>query len=139
MGRFVRETNMARVLVIEDDELARESVTLMLEESGHEVSMADDGDVGLKMFAEEPYDLVVTDLIMPEVNGMDVLSQIKQEHPDTRVIVISGGGRLTPVSYLDVAEKLGADDVLTKPFTAFELTSSAAMVLHSPPAPNPFH
>ncbi|MEX0299127.1 MAG: response regulator [Kordiimonas sp.] len=130
---------MARVLVIEDDELARESVTLMLEESGHEVAMADDGDVGLKMFSEEPYDLVVTDLIMPEVNGMDVLSQIKQEHPDTRVIVISGGGRLTPISYLDVAMKLGADDVLTKPFTAFELTSSAAMVLHSPAAPNPFH
>lgn len=130
---------MTRILVIEDDELARESVTLMLEENGYEVEMASDGDVGLKMFAQEHFDLVVTDLIMPEVNGMDVLSQIKQEHPETRVIVISGGGRLTPISYLDVAKKLGADDVLTKPFTAFELTSAAAMVLHSPVAPSPFH
>tara|TARA_R110002096_G_scaffold332392_3_gene526422 strand:- start:544 stop:936 length:393 start_codon:yes stop_codon:yes gene_type:complete len=130
---------MTRILVIEDDELARESVTLMLEERGYEVEMADDGDVGLKMFAESQYDLVITDLIMPEVNGMDVLTQIKQKHPDTRVIVISGGGRLTPISYLDVAQKLGADDVLTKPFTAFELTTSAAMVLNSPVAPSPFH
>lgn len=130
---------MTRVLVIEDDELARESVTLMLEEHGYEVAMAGDGDVGLQMFDAEPYDLVVTDLVMPAVNGMDVLTKIKQEHPETRVIVISGGGRLTPVSYLDVAKKLGADDVLSKPFTATELATSAAVVLNSPAALNPFH
>lgn len=130
---------MAKVLVIEDDELARESVTLMLEENGYEVAMADDGDVGLEMFEKEEFDAVVTDLIMPQVNGMDVLMQIKQHKPGTRVLVISGGGRLTPLSYLDVAQKLGADDVLTKPFTANDLITSMKMIMSSPPTPGVYH
>lgn len=130
---------MAKVLVIEDDELARESVVLMLEENGHEVEMANDGDVGMKLFFKEHFDLVVTDLIMPEMNGMDVLMSIKQERPKTRVLVISGGGRLTPISYLDVAKKLGADEILAKPFSARELVASVKMALNSTPTTGVFH
>jgi len=128
---------MAKILVIEDDELARESVVLMLEENGHEVLVADDGDVGMNIFEEAPFDnmpidIVVTDLIMPNMSGMDVLARVKKQQPDMKVIVISGGGRLTPLSYLDVAKRLGADEVLAKPFRPRDLNASVQTVLDSP-------
>jgi CheY-like chemotaxis protein len=120
---------MAKVLVIEDDELARESVSLILEESGHDVIQADDGDVGIQRMQREECDVVVTDIIMPTVDGLGVLAEIKLHHPRTRVIAISGGGRLTPLSWLDVAKKLGADEVLAKPFSAKDLNSCMQLVL----------
>lgn len=129
---------MAKILVIEDDELARESIVLMLKEKGHEVLTAEDGHIGLDVFEknqmyQKPIDMVLTDLIMPTISGMDVLSQIKNKQPDTKVVVISGGGRLTPLSYLDVAKRLGADDVLAKPFTLRALNTTIQSVLYSSP------
>lgn len=120
---------MVKVLVIDDNELARESVTMVLEDQNYEVFQANDGDIGIDMMGLDAYDVVVTDLIMPTMHGIDVLCEIKQLYPETKVIVVSGGSRVTPLSHLDLAKKLGADGILGKPFTANELQMSMQAAL----------
>ncbi len=115
---------MAKILVIDDDQFAREALLEITEDMGHSVLTANDGDKGMKELRQQHFDVVVTDLIMPNMNGIDVLCQIKRDFALTKVIVISAGSSMTPLSYLDQAKKLGADDVLAKPFSYTDLQTS---------------
>jgi len=120
---------MAHILLIDDDTLALESMTIVLEDNGYEVSTAVNGAIGLLMIDMHSFDLVITDLIMPEKEGIATLIEVKRDHPALKTIVISGGGRNQKDLYLEYASNLGANDVLAKPFSASELTTSVRHVL----------
>lgn len=107
---------MSKVLVIDDDANVRITLQAVLEDAGYEVSLADDGLRGYAAFKREHPDLVVTGIIMPEQEGIGTIRQIIGEHPDTKIIAISGGARSNNFDYLQLARKFGAKAVLPKPF-----------------------
>ena len=107
---------MARILVIDDDATIRLSLKLALEDADHQVEEAANGLEGIDRFRVNPSDLVITDIFMPEKEGMELIDEIKRDHPETKIIAISGGGRMNPDDYLTIARRLGADRTLLKPF-----------------------
>lgn len=113
---------MATILVIEDDDAVRDLLVEAIEQAGHTVIAADGGAVGLSKFAEERPDLVLTDIIMPGRDGLEVISEISSADPDARVVAMSGGALgTTAVSCLDAAMQLGTMAVLKKPFRLTQL------------------
>ncbi len=108
---------MARILVIDDDELLRETVREVLEDAGHEVEEAEDGVVGVRVFKEHPADLVITDIIMPNKEGIQTIWEIKQASPSVQIIAVSGGVPGQPESDLPLAETFGAARSIQKPFS----------------------
>lgn len=97
--------------------MVRSSIEAVLADKGYEVVTAADGDRGIRAFRDSHPDLVITDLIMPEQEGIATICQIRRERPDAKIIAISGGARRLPqIDVLDMALKLGADDALAKPF-----------------------
>ncbi len=107
---------MPRILVIDDEESIREMLRAMLEREGYDVLDASNGAEGIKLCVNDPADLIITDIIMPEKDGMETIVEIRREFPDTKIIAISGGDRVEPGAYLEMAKKLGAQDTFTKPF-----------------------
>lgn len=102
---------------------------LMLEHAGHTVWEADDGKAGLKMFAHANADLVITDLVMPGTEGFEVLQALRKYLPRVKIIVISGGVRDNRELYLTMATRLGADQVLAKPFSNEALMNAVNALL----------
>lgn len=115
---------MARILVIDDEELVRAAVRVTLEGAGHQVTEAEDGEEGISRQRERPFDVVITDILMPTKEGIETIMQLRKDFEDLKIIAISGGGRTDNVNYLDLAEKLGAEKTLVKPFTNAELLQS---------------
>ena len=107
---------MARILVIDDDDTVRLSLRMSLEDAGHAVEEARDGAAGLESLKNRPVDLVISDIFMPEKEGLETIDEIRHDYADIKIIAISGGGRIDPEDYLDIAKKLGADRALFKPF-----------------------
>jgi CheY-like chemotaxis protein len=112
-----------RVLLIEDDGSVRRIVRKMLERGRHEVTEAENGRVGLDRLRDGAFDLVITDIIMPEMDGLETLIELRKHYPTLAVIAMSGGGRM---DVLGSAEKLGASAVLHKPFTIDLMTTAIA-------------
>lgn len=112
---------MARILVIDDEEDIRMTVTMALESMGHEVTEAIDGTDGLRRFGVEQNDLVITDLLMPDKEGIETILELRKIRPDIKIIVMSGGGRINAQHVLEAAKRLGANIALKKPFSIAEL------------------
>ncbi len=112
---------MARVLVVDDQPDFRRATIRLLERAGHTVTEAADGAEGLRQIAAHPTDLVVTDLFMPDMDGLEFMRELARRRPGTRVIAVSGGGAMDAASILEVASALGAVRTLAKPVdpTAF--------------------
>lgn len=106
---------MSRILIIDDDDLIRQMLRAVLEREGYDVLDASDGREGLRVFMKNPVDLVVTDLVMPEKEGLEIIIELRRNFPDLKIIAISGGGTVGGSQYLDVAGKLGADKIMGKP------------------------
>lgn len=129
---------MKDVLVIDDEPLIRDVLRLALEEHGFNVMEAPNGRLGLEMFVERRPPLVITDIIMPEMDGLELLIQLKKVDPCVRVLAMSGGGRLINRDYLPTALELGADDVIWKPFADAQLIEAiAGLVERGAAAPRP--
>jgi DNA-binding response OmpR family regulator len=121
---------MRKVLIIEDDTLARQMLREAIEGMGYAVTDAPNGEVGLELFRVAPSDLVVTDLVMPRVDGLDVIGRLRREAGQVRILAISGGApRLTAKRCLGLASSYGADCLLKKPFTLFELKSTVRQLV----------
>jgi CheY-like chemotaxis protein len=120
---------MALILLIEDDFNLRQVLTAALEKTGHEVMEAPNGKIGIEEFIKRPADLVVTDLFMPEQDGIETIMILKNKYPDVKIIAMSGGGRMPPESYLESAKILGAIQVLSKPFEISDFLDALDMVL----------
>jgi CheY-like chemotaxis protein len=108
---------MQRVLIIDDDEQVRALLYEILERAGFAVIEAINGAEGLKLYRSQPTDLVITDLIMPEKEGVETILELRREFPDARVVAISGGGRNGGRDYLLIAAQLGARRTVAKPFS----------------------
>jgi CheY-like chemotaxis protein len=96
---------MEKVLVIDDDSLVRDTTVRILEREGYQVVVASDGVRGLRVFRTEQPDLVITDIIMPEKEGIETIGEIRGDRPDAKIIAISVGGRIGNVDVLKIAEK----------------------------------
>lgn len=123
---------MATILVIDDDEQLQELVTLVLRRAGHEVLAADNGHAGIAIAEKRPLDLVVTDIFMPQMDGLEVLRALKASHPQLKIVAMSGGSPMVDLDFLPVARALGASDILSKPFTPADLTAAVATALAAP-------
>jgi CheY-like chemotaxis protein len=123
---------MARILVIDDDADVLRSVRRVLEVHGHTVREAADGGTALRHFAGDPTDLVLTDIFMPQMDGIELIMRVKATFPEARVIAMSGGGALPSENVLGAASMLGAEDVLAKPFTPDELVEAVERALAGP-------
>ena len=106
---------MPRILIIDDEPQIRSMLRLMLERDGYEVVEAPDGIEGIRAYRQKPADLIITDLIMPNKDGIGMIIELQKEFPDVKIIAMSGGGLNKPEGYLKGAQKLGADCTLTKP------------------------
>lgn len=104
-----------RVLLIDDDPLIREIGREMLSRAGYAVTTAEDGAEGLKTVAEGDFDLLITDMVMPDADGLDVIREVRGRLPDLPVIAISSGGRVGADFYLKLASAMGANAVFPKP------------------------
>ena len=121
---------MAHILIIDDDELFRESLVLMLEQLGHSVVEAANGLQGMACFELEAFDLVMTDLVMPEQEGIETILKIRRKKTGIKIIAMSGGGNISITrTNLESAKKLGATATLSKPFSADELSNLLAKTL----------
>lgn len=109
------------ILVIDDDTLVCETIATFLEIAGHKVRSAHDGHIGINMIKESEPDLVITDIVMPTKEGMETIIDIVKQHPDMKIIAISGQGMSAGISYLDMAKRLGAHASIAKPFTRQDL------------------
>lgn len=101
----------------------------MLEGSGHEVAVAAQGAEGLTLFGEHPVDLVITDIFMPEKEGIETILELRHQSPQTKIIAISGGGRAGNLDISATAKNLGAHQTLAKPFARQELLDAVNAVL----------
>lgn len=115
---------MARILVVDDEDLVRLTLRQMLEAAGHVVFEAANGRQGVALQAEQPVDLVLTDIIMPEQEGIETIVQLRRKNPKLKIIAISGGGRMKNMDFLKIAANVGADATLAKPFSTKELTEA---------------
>lgn len=117
---------MATVLVIEDDPQMRRLVARALAMAQHQVLQARNGREGLEQFRAHHPAVVITDLVMPEMEGIEIIRQLRQEAPTIRIIAMSGGGTTGSMMFLDFARELGADAVLSKPFRASDVIALVA-------------
>jgi CheY-like chemotaxis protein len=106
---------MAKILIVDDEISIRKMLTLLFEREGYEVKDACDGKQGIVRAKEFEPDLIITDLLMPEKEGLETIKEIRQTNPDIKIIAISGGGIIQPEMYLHLAEKVGANLSFTKP------------------------
>jgi len=110
---------MATILIIDDDDLIRVLLRSVLEEAGYKVAEAVNGRQGLELYRQRPADLVITDIVMPEMNGLDMLLALTREFLHAKVIAITGAGEEKNV--LDVAKLLGARQTFQKPLSIPQL------------------
>jgi DNA-binding NtrC family response regulator len=122
---------MARILVIDDDEAIRSVLTMLISQKNHEVVTAQDGRRGLKATTNDHFDLLIIDIFMPEMDGLEAMRLVRKDRPDLPIIVMSGSGnRDTLPDFLAMATKLGAIESIPKPFRPAELFEVVEKSLH---------
>lgn len=122
---------MSRVLIIDDDAQMRRLLHQALSRRGHIVDEAVDGLHALHRFAEKPSDLVITDIIMPEREGIETIRELRHKCPELPIIAISGGGREGPQNYLSLALAMGASRSFSKPFRIEEILTAVQELTRS--------
>ncbi len=120
--------NSRSILVVDDEAELRDVVTRVLMGAGHRVTAAVDGQEAIARMGRETFDLVLTDVIMPEKDGMQVITEARKRLPQVEIVAMSGGGHIPREQYLRIATGLGAHAVLEKPFTSRELIDTVAAV-----------
>ena len=122
---------MARILIIEDDDQFRTMLRKMLETAGYnDIEEAANGSIGVKLFRQHPFDLVITDIVMPDKEGLEMITELVRDYPRIKIIAISGGGRTGTQNYLKMAKYLGAGRTLAKPFEYSDLIDAVQELLN---------
>lgn len=122
----------ARILLVDDDRLVSETLSAILQQAGYAITTAADGDAGLRELRSQEFDLVITDIMMPEKDGIATIMEIRRNNPLRKIIAISGGSLEFDLDYLDFAEKLGADGILHKPINREQLLTMVEPLLERP-------
>lgn len=118
-----------RVLLIDDEKMLRDVLRDAFVAAGYDVAVAANGAEGVRMFEEAPSDIIVTDVLMPDKDGLEVIMELRKRHPDLKIVAISGGDRTGNRRYLRIAKELGAARILPKPFRPKELLAVVEEVL----------
>ena len=126
---IVQTALVMRILIVDDDDQMRSLIGKMLDGTGHDVVVAPDGKAGLGLIDEQPPDVVVTDILMPETDGLELIYTLRRDFPDVKIIAISGCGETGYLNFLSEAEEFGADETLRKPFTRAQLLETIERVL----------
>jgi DNA-binding response OmpR family regulator len=124
---------MPTILVIDDDDQVRSMLRDMLEFEGYHVIDAANGRQGISSFQQQPVDLVITDILMPEKEGLETIIELRKSQPGLQIIAISGGGARSNMDYLLSADMLGATKTFSKPVDRKELLSAIALLLRQAP------
>lgn len=119
------------ILVVDDDATVRLSLEVLLEDLGYAVIAADDGMRGLAAFRKHRPALVLTDIIMPRMDGIELVREMRRERSDVKIIAMSGGGRVGNTDFVALAQKLGADAGIQKPFDGDALNEILITLLRS--------
>jgi len=129
---------MAEILVVDDMEGVRKTIGSMLKRGGHNVTPAANGIKAIDLLKSQRFDLVVTDILMPEGDGVGLIAELKKNQPNVRVLAISGGGRIIDsTDCLRIAQGLGAHAAVMKPFTRDQLLAAVNQALAPHVAPGP--
>ena len=120
---------MANILVIDDEPYILLMIKKMLEQIGHRVDLASNGKEGLEFLRQHRFDILITDIVMPEKEGLETIREVRQTYPDLKIIAISGGGRLDSSEYLEPARYFGAKKLIKKPFQKSELITAVNELL----------
>jgi len=120
---------MKTILVIEDNEVILTLIYDLLTRSGYKVLTAHDGQKGLKVYYSNSPCIVITDIVMPEKDGLEVIMELNKQKPKPKIIALSGGGKIGPETYLTLAERLGANRTIEKPFNVSELLEAVQDLL----------
>jgi YesN/AraC family two-component response regulator len=118
-----------RILIIDDDFHVRNMLERLLRKAGYDSQLAENGAEAVKMHRENPMDLVITDIIMPEKEGLEIITEFRRDCPAVKLIAISGGGRIGPANYLKMAKLLGAERTFAKPVDTSQLLSAIEELL----------
>jgi DNA-binding response OmpR family regulator len=122
-------TSTPHIVVIDDDAMVRTAVTRILEAEGFQVALAGDGREGLKLMHNLKPRLVITDIIMPEMEGIETIREMRRERRDLKIMAISGGARMGNANFLDMARTMGADAIMEKPFEPEDLVAKVRQLL----------
>ena len=121
---------MTRIVIIDDEDPVRAMLRDVLEEEGYEVAEAADGWCGLQLLTTAPADLVITDILMPDKEGIETIREVRADHPNVPVIAMSGGGAVGNLDFLQLARDFGAAEVLQKPIRIDKLLDAVTGVLN---------
>jgi CheY-like chemotaxis protein len=122
---------MASILLVDDDDQVRTMLKLLLISEGHELSEAVSGIGVCDMHERQRFDLVITDMVMPDIEGLQVIMELRRIDQNVRIIAISGGGHGSAEGYLKIAQKLGAQLTLAKPFGNQEFLEAVRLALEA--------
>ncbi len=120
---------MARILLVDDEKDFRRIVSRMLTAGGHQVEEAADGRQAIEAYRARPSDLVLADLYLPDIDGVEVIIRLRHEFPDVRILAVSGGGHLGKDDVLEIAANVGAQATLTKPLDQKTLLATVERLL----------
>lgn len=120
---------MYKILLADDDHQVRSMLKLTLEREGYEVIEAEDGAQAVRMYLSHAIDLVVTDIVMPEKEGIETIMELRSINPVVKIIAISGGGRINPDDYLNWARRFGVGHTFTKPVDRKQLLAAISELL----------
>jgi CheY-like chemotaxis protein len=125
----VEVATLARILIIDDEDQSRNMLSQALTRAGYEVSTACDGSEGIELFRSVMADLIITDILMPGKEGLETIMELRRDFPEVKIIAMSGGGRTGNLNFLDIAERLGAQRTLHKPYHLQEVFQLVQEVL----------
>ncbi len=120
---------MARILLVDDDDTLRKLLSRMLSRTEHELEEARTGFEALDSYRKRPAEVVITDIIMPDKEGLETIRELRKINPEVKIIAMSGGGRVNATDCLMLARGLGANLTLEKPFSNEELLAAVSSVL----------
>jgi DNA-binding NtrC family response regulator len=115
---------MKKIIIIDDEPHILLMLKKMLERAGYEIDIATNGMEGLELFKKSPSDLVITDIIMPEKEGLETIREMKSLQSGLKIIAMSGGGKITADNYLQTAKLFGASRIIEKPFTQQQMVQA---------------
>ena len=120
---------MKKILIVEDEFFVRNPLKLYLQMKGYEIHEKENGLGVLELHEKEKFDLIICDIVMPEKEGIDTIKELKDRHPDVKIISMSGSDKISPENYLFMTKLLGIEIALAKPFRTEYLYKAVEMLI----------